>query len=188
MGQGVLPVAANGPSLYNWNHLFPVLDTNGRPFADHREGVGAINYEDDGIKGAAGNGRVAGMDIPRAVYDVEYGARKNDSDKDLPASLGLPIVSGQTVSFKVNRLVAGGVLALRYKAAVAPITRAMGVNAPAFKIETRSAYGQGNFVSVNWLQAQSMKLDIRMVLAWKMEPENHLVTSRSHRRQFLRDQ
>merc|ERR1712093_446546 len=88
------------------------------------------------------------------------GARKNDSDKDLPASLGLPIVSGQTVSFKVNRLVAGGVLALRYKAAVAPITRAMGVSAPAFGIETRSVYGQGDFVAVNALQAQSMKLDI----------------------------
>ncbi|MEE2911884.1 MAG: FlgD immunoglobulin-like domain containing protein [Candidatus Poribacteria bacterium] len=158
--EGVLPVAANGPTLYNWNHLFPVLDTNGRPFADHREGVGAINYEDDGIKGAAGNGRVAGLDIPRAVYDVEYGARKNDSDKDLPASIGLPIVSGQTVSFKVNRLVAGGVLALRYKAAVAPVTRAMGANAAVFGIETRSAYGQGDFVAVSSLQAQSMKLDI----------------------------
>merc|ERR1712098_545125 len=53
-----------------------------------------------------------------------------------------------------------GVLGLRYKAAVAPVNRAIGAGAPTFGIETRSAYGQGDFVAVGPLQAQSLTVDL----------------------------
>merc|ERR1711881_478696 len=152
---GVIP-AGSGQALANWNHLFPVLDNLGRPYADHRDTGGAVNYVDSKVN----NGAPEGLELKRAVYDVEYGARLNDENKDLPASLGLPVVNGQTVTFRINKLVAGGVLALRYKASVAPVIRSVGTQAPVFAIHTRSVFGQGDFVAVNPLQAQSLTIDL----------------------------
>ena len=51
-------------------------------------------------------------------------------------------------------------LALRYKAAIAPASRSIALVAPSFQIETRAEYGKGNFVAVSSLQAESLRVDL----------------------------